>query len=423
MLVLICVVLLLGGCASVPRVDETSKTPFDSFSESVVELQKGTDKLLASIETMSTERFMREALSTTAAKDPTKVEQLRIKIPENPSGNIPKNVLAWSPAPLFMHMEQFREGANRSTGMLVTYSQFLARLASPELLPKETFDALAGELNSNAYDAIFTIRNKPPDEEKVALFSTVATEIARIYLDSQRRSELIKALKANQATVEAFATQMQSGVEIAALALWNEYDEKFQLYFKSMITSSGPASESVRRKAIQDLIALDRQHIQQVSHLYSLHQDFGQIPNAHNELARALENPKLPLSSIITLLEAGKRLGSTYEQSLASNKAKAAQAIADKTNAQADMLEAESEIAQLRASSAKVRAVKARAEAEEDPSNEEKKLRAEELESRAQELQEEADRKKARAEEAQRAANEAQAQADEIKRKLLSVGG
>jgi hypothetical protein len=423
LLMLACVVLLLNGCATVPSVDETGKTPFQSFSESVLELHQGTDQALANIVTMSTQRYMREALRTTAAGDTTKIEQLRINIPEDPSGNIQKNVLSWSPAPLFMYMEQFREGAKKSTGILVTYSQFIERIASPELLPKETFDTLAEELNSNAYDAISTIKNKPPDEENVALFSTAAIEIARIYLESQRRSELLKALKANQSTVETFAAQMQSGVEIAALALWNEYDEKSQLYFNSMVTSSGIAAEPELRKAIQDLITLDSQHIQNVSRLYSLHQAFGQIPNAHAELTTVLENPKLSMTAIITLFEAGARLGSTYKQALASNKAQAAQAIADKATAQADMLEAEAENAQLRASSAKVRAVKAKAEAEDDPSNEGKKSRVVELEKSAQELQEEADRKKARAVEAQLAAGEAQNQAIKIKNELLNVGG
>jgi hypothetical protein len=411
-----CVLLVLSGCATVPSVDETGKTPFQSFSESVLELHQGTDQALANIVAMSTERFMREALKTTAEGEVDKLEELRIEIPHDP--------LSWSSVPLFMRMEQFQEGARKSTGALVNYAQFLEDIASPELLPKEKFDKLAGELNSNAFDAIFTISNKkPPDEEKVALFSTAAIEIARIYLESQRRSELIKALKANQSTIESFGAQMRSGVKIAALTLWKEYEAKAQLYIDAMTTSSGIASESERRIAIQNLILLDRQHIQQVSRLYSIHQAFGQIPNAHNELAAVLENSQLSLSAIITLFAAGKRLGSTYEQALASNKAKAAQAIADKATAQADMLEAEAENAKLRASAAKVRAVKARAEAEEDPSNEEKKSRADELENRAQELQEEADRKKARAVEAQLAAGEAQNQAIKIKNELLNIGG
>ena len=407
-------VLLLGGCATVPSVDETGKTPFQSFSESVLELHQGTDQAIANIVTMSTERFMREVLESTGQGDVEKLEELRIPIPQDP--------LSWSSVPLFMRMEQFQEGARKSTGALVNYTQFLEDLATPDFFSQETFDKLAGELNSNAFDAIFTISNKPPDEEKVALFSTAAIEVARIYLESQRRSELIKALKANQPAVEAFAAQMQSGVKIAAQASWQEYKEKSQLYFRSMVTGSGMAPEADRKKAIQNLILLDRGHIQQISRLYSLHQAFGQVPNAHKELAAVLENPKLSLSGILILFAAGKRLGSTYELALASNEAKAAQAIADKATAQADMLEAEAENAQLRASAAKVRAVKARAEAQEDPSSEEEKSRADELENRARELQEEADRRKARAAEAQLEAAEAQKQATKIKNKLLGVG-
>ena len=363
---------------------------------------------------------MREVLKETADGKTDKLKQLRISFEGN-------NPLSWGTKaetgtetemyqlPLFLKVEKFKEGTRQMTGVFVTYTELLLQLTSPELLPKETFDQRATDLNGNVYDAVSTISGEPANPKQVAFFSTVAVAAVESYLESRRKSKLIEALNDNQTFIEKFAGHMQKGSINAAQLLQQEYDEKAQDYLRMAV------SETTRREAIQNLISLDRRFLEEISTFHSMYQAFGQIPNAHRELLKTVKNPERKLSSIITLLEEGKRLESNYNKSLASNKAKAAQAIADKAMAQADMLEAEADAAQLRASSVKVKAVKARSEADEDSSNAEKKSRAEDLEKTAQELQEEADRKKTRTKEAQEAADEAQKQANEIKKKLLGV--
>ena len=77
---------------------------------------------------------MRDVLERTGEGNLNKLEQLRIEMQPN--------TFSLKSLPLFMLIEQFQEGARMSTGALVNYAQFLERLASPELLPQETFDKL-----------------------------------------------------------------------------------------------------------------------------------------------------------------------------------------------------------------------------------------------------------------------------------------
>ena len=399
--------VLLAGCGTV------KPEPFQAFSQSVQQLKVGTDKALEVNESMSSDRFMREALQTTAKGNPKIVEQLRLDIDPTRPFSFGSNAI-----PLFLKAEQFRQSTAQAIGVFASYSDLLVRLSSPELLPRETFDKMALDLNANAYDAGLAISKETPDPEKVALLSTVTVTLTREYLESKRRSKLVDALSANQSTVDNFAQYMRNGVQIAATHAAQEYDEESQEILRKMSTPTGPALESVRREAIQQLIALDRTYIQQLSVLQSLYVAFGQIPTAHAELVKATQNDDSTLSTGVALLEEAKRLESLYDSSVAVNKVKAAQAIADRATALADKLDAEAEAAQLRTDRAIADAAKAKSLTEADPSDEEKKLRADETQKRAQKLKEEAEVIKQKATEARTSASEAQRQADEIKKKL-----
>jgi hypothetical protein len=403
------IVLFTAGCGAV------KPAAFQAFSQSVQQLREGTDKALEVNQSMASNRFMLEAIRTTTAGDSSKVEQLRLPIDRT-------KPFSWTgdKAPLFLKAEQFRDGANRAMNVLASYAELLVRLSSPELLPQDTFDKMASDLNANAFDAALAITGKPPDSAGVAIFSTIAVQVAREYLESKRRSKLVEALTANQPTIETFSQHMRRGVETAATHAAQEYDEASQELFRKMVTSTGPAPEGDRRAAIQALIDLDRKYIQQLSTFQSLYTAFGQVTNAHAELIKAASNPELSLSSIVTLLEEGKRLEGIYDKSLSVNRVKTAQAIADKAAAQADALEAEAESAQLRADRAQAELVKAKAEAQADPSDSNKQVRFTELQKKAEQLKEEAEKKKKKALEARESADTAQKEASEIKKQLPS---
>ena len=409
----LCAILLstlLVGCGSIPL------EPFQAFSKSAVQLHQGTEKALADVGNVSGQQFLIKAVKETGERNPEKMEQLRLQIDDT-------DPLSWKTDALFLKIDQFQDGANQLTGAFVSYAELLARLASPDLLPTETFDKLTDELNANASDALAKITRKNPDSEQVALFSTIAAEATRAYLESKRQSELENALKANQAAVDTFVGHMQEGVKIAAQITADQYSDQFQALALQMITPAGPAPESTRRTLLQNMITLDRKHIAQLGTLNDLYQAFGRIPSAHEELIRAVSNKTLSLTAINALFEAGKRLEANYDRALVVNKSKAVQAAADEALAQARLLEAEADAAKLRAATVKAEAITARAQANADPTNANKKAIAEKLEKQAEELAVLAKTKKADADNAAQAASDVQHTADQIKRKLLGGAG
>lgn len=401
----------LSACAG-----DLPTEPFEAFSEAVVQLQQGTDQALANVDETSEDRFLRGVLKETAEGDITKLDQLRIKFDaSNPLATNPQTQL-----PLFLKIEQFKDGTRQMTGVLVSYANLLKTLSAPELLSKDTFDKLTVDLNANANDAITKITQTPSGVGELALFSTLAAESARLYLEQKRRSDLIEILNNNQGTIERFTQHMQDGVKLAANIANQEYDEKFQQVALKMIAGNGPASESVRKTALQELIALDRKFLGDLRTFNSLHEAYGRVSSAHQELARKLSKQEIKLTSTIALLEAGQRLEKNFDQAVVVNKSNAAQAVADQAVALARILEAEADAAQLRAAAAEVEAINANAASDVDPNNAEKRATAEQLQSNASELRALAKIKKTRAEEALSAARVAQQKANEIKTKLLS---
>ena len=400
---------LVSGCGTV------KPEPFQAFSQSVQQLKIGTDKALETNESMSSDRFLREALQTTAKLDDRRVEQLRLAVDsKNPFA------LGKSTIPLFMSAEKFRQSAAQALGVFASYSDLLVRLSSPELLPRATFDKMTENLNANAYDAALAVNDKIPDPKEVALLSTVTVALTREYLESKRRSKLVEALTASQPTVDAFADRMRMAVSIAARNAAQEYTEEFQELYRKLISGAVAAPEAVRREVIHDLIELDRKYIQQLAILQSLYNAFGQLPTAHSELIKAAENNDFTMTTVVAVLEEGKRLEGLYDKSVAVNKVKAAQALADRSTALADKLDAEAESAQLRADRAATEAEKAKGLADANPSDIEKKTRATELQELAKKLKDEADAAKKKAADARVSAREAQKQADEVKKKLAA---
>jgi vacuolar-type H+-ATPase subunit I/STV1 len=171
---------------------------------------------------------------------------------------------------------------------------------------------------------------------------------------------------------------------------------------------------------LQNLIALDREYIDDLGTFSTLHHDYGLIPGAHRDLAQSLSNKELQLTSIIALLEAGRRLERNFDQAVVVNKSREAQAVADQALAQARVLEAEADAAQLRAAAAEVEAINAKAKADVDPGNAQKRAKADDLQRTARELRELARVKQASADEARTAALATQVTANEIKARLLS---
>lgn len=368
------------GCSTVTN-QAPAGDPFAAFIASAVQLRIGTDKALAATEKASADRFLEEA-----AVDPRRALALKFRVDPDHPFEWHRPAEGTPPLPLFFKVEKFRDAANDSTASFLQYARLLGQLASPELIPRESFNTLAADLNTNTSDAVVALTGAPGDAQGVALFTTLAVEAAHVYLQSRRAADLVKLVEKNQAAVERFAGHMQRAARITALAAINEYGPESEALLRSIAgTTENPnPSPAQRRKAVEALIALDRRFIQQIDVLQALHRAFGQIPSAHAELPRAIRNPQVSLKGVIALVEEGKRLEGQYDRALSVNLIKAAEATASKADALADRLEAQAEAARVRAEQAAARIADARAAADADPADAEKRARVEQIEASRQ---------------------------------------
>jgi GTP cyclohydrolase II len=285
------------------------------------------------------------------------------------------------------------------------------------LLPAATFNTLAKDLNKNAMQALNAMNAGAgaQAQENVALFSQTAIAALEGYLQSQRRDALATALTTNQQTVSEFASQMQSAVNIMALAAQNEYNAAFEETNRQVFTAA------TRAKVVDDLVALDRAYVAQVTMLQELHDAYGKVPAAHGQLAALLEESGQGLGAIVSVLEAGKRLQAKYGQSVTANRVASADATAAAAASRADAREAQAEAAALRAAAANAEAVAARLDANARPNDAAAATKATALEQRATDLAEEAERLRSEAAELRAAATAVRESADEIKRSAQGV--
>ena len=212
--------LLLVGCLLFAGCETIRHKPFEKFAQSTTEARTGLSQALERNRLASRERFKRDALRRFLQGDLTLVEQLRIHPTADPFA------LPIEQGPFFLTSAKFRTDVDRMTAVMVEYAQLLSQLASQDLLPKETFDELAKQLNDNAHDAVTAIRGEQPDAAKFAILSTATARVLEGYFRYRRRAELRKALSANQKAVVEFSQVIRQAVLLAAVSARQEYDSQ-----------------------------------------------------------------------------------------------------------------------------------------------------------------------------------------------------
>ena len=181
-------------------------------------------------------------------------------------------------------------------------------LTSAGELDEDEFTQLATKLNDNVKEAAGAIGIETVGNKEVALFSTVAVGLFRQYLQGRARNELRKALAANQEAIETFAAAGEQTVAIAARVLWQEYDERTRAPVHALSSGNGTAAE------LEQLLALDEEHLARLEALRSLRDTYRRLPAAHQELHTVLGDESASLSSIRELYEEGRRLERLYRR-------------------------------------------------------------------------------------------------------------
>jgi hypothetical protein len=295
--------VLFSGCSTV------NPQPFGEFSLSVQELRKGADAALQYNDEENREYF----LETTAKK-----------IGDNETAAEAINGLAisgeeftWSmsPTPLFMASIRFRKGVYRLNTVLIDYSELLEGISASNLVDGKEFDKLAGDLNSNLKSAAEAMKFDLSEEagKGIAIFSVAASTAARLAVESKRKHRLIEALKENQENIRILSEKLQEAILIAAENLWSIYEDNKRELRKQLIAISG-GSEAQRKKMVEEFMVWNEDFVQRLGILETLHDAYGGLPDAHRELAEALEKPGISLESINELSQQGKHLYELYKE-------------------------------------------------------------------------------------------------------------
>lgn len=300
------VLLLFARCATLRTVDED---PFRDFSGSMEALRDGADKALDFSNDWAFERYVGElAERSTAPEGQAAVENLLFQTkPGDPF------FAELRETPHYLKLRQFRERLWALNSGYLRYTQILADLAGSQLLDKGEFEKMAGDLNRNIEDAAGALELGPGAPRPRGLFSALAVEVFRRYLESRRQEDLQRAIQENQVTVETFAVAGRGAVQLAALGLRHEYDLRFAALARAL-TPRADSSPRERESAARGLVALDREFLDQLAALQTLSQAYSLLPAAHRELSSAITQPASFRTAVRALYDEARRLGRLYQR-------------------------------------------------------------------------------------------------------------
>lgn len=292
---------LLIGCASV------NPMPFQEFSKGAQDIRTGADKVLETDYEMARERLLRNVETDAGAK--TAIKQLTIGRAVGPQGKVKDFAWTTTGEPLFLTIRRFRRGVDDFNSVLVAYAQGLANLAGPVTLTDEQVTEMATNLTTNAREAARGLKIDV-NQDKLALFSTVAVGAFQQYLVSKQRSDLRKALVENQGWIVEVSRLGGEASKNMATVLWLEF-LALQGDMNDKIATANPGA---RPKAIEEKIALNEKFVDQLEALKTLDNAYANVPAAHAELSASLQTDVFSVESIRELSALGKRLERLYQK-------------------------------------------------------------------------------------------------------------
>ena len=301
-------IALLGGCSAVGSKVQTE--PFRDFSVSLETLREEADRALGFNADWSYERFLDEmSLDESRATAEASVQSLLLER----DGEDLFSVASFD-APLFLETENFRQGVYELNTAYLEYAQLLAALASASVRSSEEFERAATAIDADLQMATTLLDLGAEADRPRGILTTLAVEGLRLFIEKRRKEDLVTALNANQDNIATYAGEAQIAIETAARQLWQEYHQRSEELGATIATSTTTASR--RRKALNDLVVLDRQFEKQLAALRSLNSAYGALPEAHGELAAAIGNPASTREAIRELYSEARRLKRLYESAV-----------------------------------------------------------------------------------------------------------
>lgn len=395
---------IAAGCSSI------DSKPFEKFSVSLTELDKGATASLNISIPLTESRFRNELVSDLRAGRSEAYQLITVQVDAFDPFYI-------SPGPLFIEAERFKAGIQKSNQVWIDYASLLVMLSSEKLSDPADFEKMSTDLNNHSMNAIRAFKTDPSEvsAKNAAIFSTIAVTAAKEFIDNKKKETLTKVLVDNQTAIDSFAEQMKSATIIMAQYSTQEHTELQQVESRNLLTLLVGTDEVKIQKSVSKLIEIKQRHAQQMLSLNTLYIAYSKIPEAHKALSNSLSESDTSLAAINSLFEKGVAMHTSYESKLTQNKAELIQAKSDAADALASAAELKYQQAVLVSSQAQLDYTRAIADSSNSPNDQGKKDLASNLKEQAGKLKEDADKLKEQAEALRIAANSVQDSANIIK--------
>jgi len=283
---------LLIGCASV------NPEPFAQYRSAVQEAQSGIDAAMSVNYTWTRSGYI-EGFSS----DPnSRFTQLMIQPGQG------YDWLLLNP-PIYLTVKQARSGLAELNQAFAKYADLLAKLASPDLVSTASFDQLAKDLNQNANDAAKAL-GLGVRPEGIALFSTAASEAARLYIENRRQHHLKTAIQKNQGNVADYSALCVSLLHTIRGNVKAYYVDRTEPIKNAWNATAGEK----RQKNTEAMLNLNEQYADVMRVLQELEATYDALPEAHADLAKGIATPKLDVAGIQKLYTSAKRLQQLYNE-------------------------------------------------------------------------------------------------------------
>jgi hypothetical protein len=268
------------------------------FANSVQSAQSGIDAAM-SINYDWTRNGFIEEFST--KKDP-KFSEIIIQ---------PKKGYAWTikNPPIYLDVKRTRSALADLNSSFSKYSILLLNLADGSLVNTETFDQMTKDLNKNASDALKALNVEVPNQG-LAIFSTIAIESARLFIEKKRQKYLLEAIKKNQTNVEGYSNLCISLIHTIRGTVKSYYTTRREAIKKQWLANKGKK----RIENTEHLLTLNEQFIDTMRTLQELEETYAALPVANADLAKAIEDPEFNMKGIQQLYSSAHRLQKLYKE-------------------------------------------------------------------------------------------------------------
>jgi hypothetical protein len=292
LILILCFSTVAAGCASV------NSNPFVKFHSAVQEASTGIDTAMSVNYDWTRSGFVEDFCANTESK----FSQLIIR---------PGEKYDWSMGkpPIYLDVKKTRAALSDLNYAFTQYASLLVKLSGGELASIDTFDQLTKDLNKNAADAAKALKVSVSSND-MALFSTAASEAARLYIEHKRQDYLIDAINKNQENVQRYSNLCIELIHTIRGNMKAYYVEKYEPIKNAWNTSS---SEK-RHKQTEAMLNLNEQFTTAMGVLQELEGAYRAIPNANADLSRAIKDTKLDLEGVQQLYSSGKRLQRLYSE-------------------------------------------------------------------------------------------------------------